>query len=187
MDGLLSFDQSLFVDINSGWSNPFFDLFFPLITDLHRNPWFLVLLVLLCGFWVFKRRQRAVAGLLCLALTLAVTDAGSSQIIKPLIARERPSQAGVPTQLRTHRHSGLSFPSNHATNIFGAATVLSALFPPATLLWYFFALLIALSRVYVGVHFPLDVLGGALLGVSVGWLMSRKLLPVLTKYVERRW
>ena len=187
MDELIAFDRSLFTDINFGWSNAFFDFLFPAITDLHRNSWFLLILIVLCSYWVWKKRRKAVAGLLCLTLTMAITDAFASQALKPIFARARPTEVGIPVHLRTMRHSGLSFPSNHATNMFAAATVLSALFPPVTLFWYFCAALIALSRVYVGVHFPLDVLAGALLGLGVGWLMAKKLLPILTRYVEKRW
>jgi undecaprenyl-diphosphatase len=64
----------------------------------------------------------------------------------------------------------LSFPSGHAATSFAGATVLSAFVPRLRVLFYVLAALVAWSRVYVGVHYPLDILAGAVLGTAVGLL-----------------
>lgn len=182
MDALISLDHNMFTDINWGLSNSAFDLFFPFITDLHRNPWFIGLVILLSGYWVWRQRQKAAAGLICAALTIGISDIATSQLLKPIFKRDRPNSSVVAVHLRTHPHSGPSFPSNHAVNTFAAATVLSALLPPAMIFWYLCAVLVAFSRIYVGVHYPSDVLVGAAFGICVGLLAVRLILP----WVQRK-
>src|SRR5206468_3552783 len=71
--------------------------------------------------------------------------------------------------LRTARHYGYSFPSIHAANSFAAAAFLGAFYPTPRVLFFAVAAAVAYSRVYVGVHYPLDVAGGALCGLLIGW------------------
>ena len=107
--------------------------------------------------------------ILVLIMSVGLTDFVSYRVIKSTADRARPELAGVPVVLRTTHHSGSSFPSNHAANAFAAATILSAAIPGSGLLVYFIAFLVAYSRVYVGVHFPLDVFAGALLGLVIAF------------------
>ena len=69
--------------------------------------------------------------------------------------------------------NSFSFPSNHAANSFAAATLLSLCFRNTTLLVFAFALIVCYSRVYLRVHYPSDVLGGATLGICMGYLGYR--------------
>jgi undecaprenyl-diphosphatase len=87
----------------------------------------------------------------------------SADALKAAIPRARPHLnplVGVP-----HTHS---FPSGHAATSFACATVIGAAVPRARLPLYVLAALVAWSRVYIGVHYPVDVLGGALVGVAAG-------------------
>lgn len=104
----------------------------------------------------WRRGTRVVAG--AYALNYAV---------KLAVRRPRPELPGL--EPLTPTVSGLSFPSAHATTSFAAARAYSAVAPPAAL--YAAALLFALSRPYLGVHYPSDVLAGAALGtlLAVGW------------------
>jgi undecaprenyl-diphosphatase len=87
--------------------------------------------------------------------------------LKQAIGRERPSHVyATPRPLVHAPHDG-SFPSGHATASFACATILAFYAPRAAPAFFVLAAAIAWSRVYVGVHYPLDVLGGAGLGVLV--------------------
>lgn len=86
--------------------------------------------------------------------------------IKPLVARLRPDGS-----------DGFSFPSGHATIAFACAVVLAKKEPRLRWLWFTLATLISLSRVYLGKHFPLDVLAGALIGLIIGILTTSRKLP----------
>jgi undecaprenyl-diphosphatase len=178
VDQLIAFDRFLFERINLDWTNGFFDWLFPAITDLHKSPEFLVAVLPLLAFWVYRGRTHAMKWMIVLLLAVGIADAFSYRVVKATSQRARPQEAGVTVHLRTHQHSGTSFPSNHTANVFAAATVLTGAFPVFAPLWFLVAAAVGYSRIYVGVHFPLDVLGGALLGIAIGMLLMR---------IFRRW
>ena len=129
--------------------------------------------------------------LLVLALTVGVADFTSSQIIKKNIKRERPcndAQISKQVKLLVPCGSGYSFPSSHATNHFAAAVFIIFTFVEKRrwLLWslLFWASSIAFGQVYVGVHYPSDVLFGAILGSFIGWLGAFLYLKALVKIGE---
>jgi membrane-associated phospholipid phosphatase len=117
-----------------------------------------------------------------LFLLVAAADVAADAIaglLKSLIGRDRPPLVfAKPAPLVSDPHSG-AFPSGHAATSFACATVLAWAWPKAAPGFYVLAAAIAFSRVYVGVHWPLDILAGAVLGVGIGLL----LLTALT----RRW
>ena len=158
-------DLGLFQWINSGISNPVFDQFFPWITDLHKTDTvkFFVLPVL-CLWILWSARKRGAVILFGLLVTMGISDyAGST--LKHLTLRPRPFELGIAVFQRTEA-GGYSFPSNHALNMFCLAVFLSHFFPRAKWLLFTLAILVSISRIYNGVHFPTDVIAG-LLGVDI--------------------
>jgi undecaprenyl-diphosphatase len=106
-------------------------------------------------------------GVLALTAIAVVVADWSSMGIKALVDRPRPPlRYAEPKTLVPLPHDA-SFPSGHAATSFAAATMLSLAFPRFAPFLYVLAAAVAFSRVYVGVHYPLDVLGGALLGVLI--------------------
>jgi membrane-associated phospholipid phosphatase len=176
MTELLQFDETLFRLINGSWHHPFFDVLLPYWRS--KYFWFPLYLFLI-SFLLLNFKKKGVLLLLGLALSVGMTDTLSSQIIKKSIRRLRPCQSEV---LQTEVHllvrcgSGFSFPSSHAANHFVIATFLALTLgktfrkiKPPLFLW---AATIAYAQVYVGLHYPLDVLGGAFLGGSIGMAIS---------------
>ncbi len=123
------------------------------------GTWGIVWLVLALALAVAWRRY---AVLVAVALADAAAE-GAADVVKVIVGEKRPHEhplVAVP-------HGG-SFPSGHTTTSFACATVLGAFVPRAAPAFYLLALAIGFSRIYVGVHWPFDVLAGIVLGVAVG-------------------
>ena len=131
------------------------------------SVWLAITLALL----VLKRIQwrAAVPVFAAIALAIVMTDV----IIKPLVARARPFEGAVAVRVIDRRPLTYSFPSGHAAGSFAAAATLAQVWSPGSAVFWTLAALVAVSRIYVGVHYPLDVLGGALLGLACAWLVHR--------------
>jgi len=140
-------------------------LFLFLTAPPHSWAWFLALSFLV----ILRDRDRGLRAVLLAAIAVALADQIASGLIKPWADRLRPCFAMPDVRLLLLRQSrSPSFPSNHAANCFAAATVLATLGRRIRFLAFILATLVAYSRVYAGVHYPSDALGGALLGILVG-------------------
>lgn len=194
MSELLILDTSLFLWLNTALANPLFDFAMPVITLLGDKwaVWPEILLVaLLClpkAFQLDATNQDLTAVALSrlrlflfLALIYGIT-AGIYSSVKVSIDRDRPFENSV-GELRISEEAATSispngsFPSGHTANAFMLATMLSVALPQLSLLFFCGALLVGLSRIYLGVHYPLDVLFGAFFGtipalflLKTGWL-----------------
>ncbi|NOZ03209.1 MAG: phosphatase PAP2 family protein [FCB group bacterium] len=166
---IISLDHSLFQFINGSLSNPFFDSVMPFITD--PNTWGLPLLLFWLGLILFgKKRGRIAAVILLIAVVL--TDVIAAQLIKPLVGRIRPSHALLDSiNLLVAPGGKYSFVSNHAANSFAIAVVVGYFYRRTKPWLYALATVIAFSRVYVGVHYPADVIFGGLFGYSMAWIV----------------
>ena len=147
----------------------------PVITDFDyfRIPFFLALLALF--IWGGKRgRWLAILGIIGVGLA----DFTSHQFLKPLFARPRPCQELDGVRLLMGCGGFYGFPSNHACNFFGTAVFFTYFYRRAGLILFGPALLVGWSRIYVGVHYPLDVIGGAVWGMllSVVIILLAKIL-----------
>ena len=100
------------------------------------------------------------------ALAVLVAD-GVAGLVKLAVGENRPNEPG-PLVTIPHSHS---FPSGHTATAFAAATMLSLLLPRGAPAFFLLAAAIAYSRLYLGVHFPLDVVGGIVIGVATALLL----------------
>jgi undecaprenyl-diphosphatase len=133
--------------------------------------WLAITLVLII---LDRRHLRAGARVVvALLLAYAVTDG----LIKPLVARTRPFELPTATRVIDRRPATYSFPSGHAAASVAAALTLTHVWPRGRPVLWLLALLVSFSRIYVGVHYPLDVIGGALVGLACAWAAGRLILP----------
>jgi len=170
---ILKWDQGLFKKINSDWANPVFDAMMPFLrTSLNWAPLYLFVLVLVLHNFKLKGLWWAVLFL----VTVSLTDMTGTYIFKHNIERLRPCRDPEFFQqvrlLLKQCAGGYSFTSNHAANHFGMAVFFFISFRRIIGKWAWLGLCwaasIAYAQVYVGVHYPLDVLGGALVGLAFG-------------------
>jgi undecaprenyl-diphosphatase len=182
MDFLIGLDKSVFVFFNSTLANPIGDVLWPLITDYDK---ILVIRIVLAGVWLglmIRGGKRGRTAALLVVLVIVCSDQLSSFVIKPLVNRPRPCHTvdGVPVVEDVHLlvgcGGGKSFPSSHAVNNFAVATLFAFFYKRARTWLYLWAFLVAFSRVGVGVHFPSDIIGGALIGSGIAavvlWLWN---------------
>jgi len=169
LDVLKQLDLLIFYLFNHTISIGVLDHFFSFITNVRY--WFPVYIVALLYLTIKGGRKGRIATVLVLLL-VATTDQLGAKVIKELFQRLRPCNA-LPDVLTPLGCTGtFSFPSNHALNNFAVAFFFSMLYPKAKWYLYTAASLIAISRVYLGLHYPSDILGGAILGIGFGYLFS---------------
>ena len=183
---LQELDAAFFIHINHGHTNPIFDFLMPIVSDFR---YFLGPFVLVWLFFFLKRGKKARWLAIAFLILIGFTDNLSSKVIKPIVNRPRPHHTldGVHyyrnqwqsiAKALTRQGSSKSFPSSHATNVFAGAAFLIRLLPKGWALILPCALLVGYSRIYLGVHYPLDVLAGAMIGICCG-LGAFKLFEVL--------
>ncbi len=170
-------DISLFYFINHNLKNSFFDFLMPIVTNVKN---FYLVFFILWLLMIFSKNYRfRIAGWTIL-ITLIFSDILSSKILKHIFLRPRPFETleGV---YKLVCSAGPSLPSSHAVNSFTAATLIMLFFkrPLYTIISYTIATLSAFSRVYVGVHYPSDVVFGAIIGFFIGWVSYKIVIKIL--------
>lgn len=171
---LEQWDRWLFLKLNSEWTNPFFDSLMPFMRNgMHWAPLYLFLAV----FVLLNFKRKGAWWILFFAATVAAADLGGNYIFKHNFHRPRPClEPALQYQVRLlidNCSGASSFISNHAANHFAMATFFFISFRHLLKNWalvgFLWAALIAYAQVYVGIHYPLDVVAGALFGSIIGF------------------
>lgn len=185
-DFLYSVDLGIFYFINHTLQNAVFDAVMPVVTDLNKIP---AVLVAVAGLLIFLAVRGGATGrsaVIVLIITIAFSDQLNSSWVKHLFERVRPCHVLNDVHLLVSCGSGYAFPSSHAVNNAAGAVVLSFFYRKWTAAFVAFAALVAFSRVYVGVHYPGDVLGGLLLGSACGGLTVLLFVKARKRWEERK-
>lgn len=177
MQSILDWDRQLFFAINHGSANDFFDTVLPWART--ANTW-LPLYLFLIAFATINYGKKGWIWALMAGLTVVLTNYISSDIIKELVWRPRPCRdISIAHQVRfivEYCPQSSSFTSSHAVNHFGMAAFIfftgKKLFGKWMSLFFLWAFVVIYAQVYVGVHYPLDVLCGAIAGTLIGYLMA---------------
>lgn len=176
LDWIQNIDTQLFFHVNRCMKNEFFDIIMPIARD--KYTW-IPLYALLTFLIIRKHKMKAVYVLGFAVLTLVIADQLSAHVIKPLVQRTRPCN-DVSIIQYVHNElvdcgSGYSFVSSHATNHFALAIYFILVFAKPSNRFYvvlgfvLWAGVISFAQVYVGVHYPFDVIVGGLLGMLIGY------------------
>lgn len=199
---VVAFDKEIFYFINTQLANPLFDAIMPIITK--GRVWLPVYIGLFLYLIFFnhlkilkqnniklnsnyfknliKYNKLGFSIAILLAVAVILADQISANLIKDIVGRLRPCRELENINLLVHCGSGKSFPSAHATNNFAAALILSHFFSKNKYYFYSIATIVALSRVFVGVHYPIDITAGAILGI----LISTFLLFVFNRFIKEK-
>jgi undecaprenyl-diphosphatase len=184
IENILYYDYIIWYHLNVLWRSPFLDWMVPFI----RNQWtWAPLYVFLLAFMLINFGKRGAIWCLFFLLTFAISDQISSQILKEIFQRTRPCfdpHFSNICKLIVPCGGGYSLPSSHATNHFALALFIihtlkdkAKWILPAALFW---AIIVCYAQVYVGVHFPLDVTFGAMIGAIIGRATGGLFLRLIT-------
>lgn len=184
---ILDLDHWLFLKINHDWAHPYLDPFFVGLTNIIKHQWFVagVLPALLVTLIIWRRKE-ALQVIASIAITVAICDFTSYKVFKSIFNRDRPHYTELGAIVRVpYAPTSKSFPSNHTFNSFAIANILAYYWPALSPLFWLYAILMAYSRVYVGVHYPLDIIAGMLLGIIFA-IGIRKYLLLRLPWFERK-
>lgn len=188
MEYLLELDKKLFLKINSV-NEPWLDQIMMFMTStIAWIPLYLLLFYLLSKFY----RKNIWLVLLAIILTILLTDQITSSLMKPFFARLRPSHEpsmeAVVNIVSNYRGGQYGFASSHAANTFGLATLMWLMlkkYRPWIGVMFLWAFFIGYTRIYLGVHYPGDILAGQFVGFLAG-LGVYFLFLALKSYTDRR-
>jgi undecaprenyl-diphosphatase len=172
-DKLIAFDVRLFLWLN-GYHTPFWDHIMWFISG--RFEWF-PLYIMMASFLIYRYKWKSIWIILSVALAVTLADQIAVHLFKNIFMRPRPTFNPAIQNLvhvvNDYRGGTFGFVSNHAADTFAFATFMSFLFKNryftlGILIW---AAIVSYSRIYLGVHYPADVFGGAMLGTFLGILV----------------
>ncbi|RMG80555.1 MAG: phosphatase PAP2 family protein [Bacteroidetes bacterium] len=190
---IIELDKELFLLLN-GWHTPFFDWVFEYVS--FKYTWIPLYL-----WWLYeivqKEKKQFYFPLIWIILVITLSDQISVHLFKNVFQRLRPCHNPDIQHLvhivNNHCGGKYGFVSSHAANTFALVTVVSNLLyrqkRKIKVLLFVWATIVAYSRVYLGVHYPLDIIAGAILGWTIGqgmWKFYQFILPRLRKFPRSR-
>ncbi|MBR5855821.1 MAG: phosphatase PAP2 family protein [Bacteroidales bacterium] len=191
LEAIIEFDKELMLAIN-GCTNAFLDIFMPFITHRYTGiPIYIGLLVLIIHKW--KGDVKTIAVMIsAVVLTFALSDSLSVALFKDTVQRLRPGwdpQMEQYVRMLEYKGGKYGFVSSHAANLFGLATITYLILKKRwfTISIFSFAAVVGYSRVYVGKHYPLDVICGAIFGVAVSFIIYKLVLLLCMKLNLHPW
>ncbi len=183
MDFIINIDKQLFYFFNVALANPVTDYLMPIITNQYNwMPIYLALII----FIIIKYKKNSIYFLLAIFVANSLGDYINSSIIKEVVGRLRPCATLSDIHLLVSCGPGKSFMSSHAVNNFALAYILSFYFKENKWIFYTLASLVAYSRIAVGVHYPLDVFFGAILGLGFGYIGIKVSIWTGNYFAERK-
>ncbi len=187
-------DIKLLFFLNGFFRNPVFDVLMPWFED--NRIWLMPIVIFWVVVMIWGGKRGRWAGVIALVL-IALSDQLSSNLIKPLFERMRPCNVLSGLHFWKNNHwiitpetisivykKSYSFPSSHAANTFAQALWWGWIYPRSMVLWLVLAFIIGYSRIYIGVHYPSDVLGGWVIGgfsFTILFVLTKKWGPMVMR------
>jgi len=175
IDFLTYWDTQLFIFLN-GIHSPFWDNVMWWISGSKSwIPFYLIIIAVI----IYQKRKGAILVLLFIAFLVLLSDQSSVHLFKNVFQRLRPCHTpelqDIVHLVKNKCGGKFGFVSSHASNTFGIATFLAFLFKNKAfgIFIFFWAFIVSYSRIYLGVHFPLDVFCGGLLGFIIGFTVYK--------------
>lgn len=185
IDYLVEIDKELFLFLNGIHSAAFDSIMWTISAVATWIPLYLGIIIYL--FWKNNWKRGAVM-LLSIAATIGLADLISVECFKNVFCRLRPTHTvgieDIVHILRDYRGGRYGFVSSHAANSFAIATITSFFVRYKIFTWAMFiwASVVAYSRIYLGVHFPADILGGAIVGAAIAYLIYKIYVYTINKF-----
>ena len=177
VDLLFEIDYYLLLFINQACSNFIFDFIMPLFDNVKN---WIPFILLLWAYLIYTDKKNRLLLIILIPLVILIGDQ-LGKFIKHIEIRDRPwfALGDIINHLGGRGGRHFSFPSNHAINTASIAIVFSSLYNKYAYYFWTYLLIIMFSRVYIGVHYPIDVVVGAAIGIIIGRLCV-KLIKKIT-------
>ena len=180
---LENLDLSILYFCNRNLVNPVFDFLFVIFSN---NITFLLLVAVFVILFLFKSGVKAKLAIIISLVCIAIVDPSCYYILKNLFSRLRPCHTLDDLRMIVGCGGLYGFPSNHAANSFAIAMVLSVFYRGYTAVFATLAFLIGFSRIYLGKHYPSDILAGAVWGIVIALLVIYLTHKILSKTSARK-